>query len=143
MVCLVLLAVIAAPALSPKDADIRRLMELTTTSQLAGQITQQMMDSFKAAFTKVPDATWTELKKELTPEDLLAQIAGVYDRHFSHDDIKALIAFYETPLGKKLLKELPAITQESLEVGQTWGRAMGQRLMQRLEAKGYRLPAPK
>ncbi|HSI04056.1 MAG: DUF2059 domain-containing protein [Myxococcota bacterium] len=143
MVCLVLLAVMATPAPSPKEADIRRLMELTTTSELAGQITQQMLESFKAAFTKVPDATWTELKKELTPDDLLAKIGAVYDRHFSHDDIKALIAFYETPLGKKLLKELPAVTLESLEVGQTWGRAMGQRMMERLEAKGYRLPAAK
>ncbi len=143
MVCLVLLVAVAASEPSPKDADIRRLMELTTTSQLASQITQQMMESFKAAFTKVPDATWSELKKELTPEDLLAKIAAVYDRHFTHDDIKALITFYETPLGRKLLKELPAVTQESLEVGQTWGRTMGQRMMERLDAKGYRLPPPK
>ena len=143
MVCLVLLAVLAAPEPSPKEVDIRRLLELTNTAQLAGQITQQMMDSFKAAFAKVPDATWVELKKELTPNDLLTKIAEVYDRHFTHDDIKALIAFYQTPLGAKLLKELPAITQESLEAGQVWGRAMGQRMMDRLDAKGYRLPPPK
>lgn len=143
MVCLVLLAVLADPAASTKEADIKKLMEMTATSQLGQQITAQMMESFKAAFPKVPDAIWTEVKKDVTPGDLNAKIATVYDSHFTHDEIKGLVAFYETPLGKKLLKELPGVTQESLEIGQAWGRAMGQKLMERLEAKGYRLPGPK
>lgn len=148
MVCLLFLVLAAAepatPAVPPaKQADIRRLMTLTATAQLPAQITQQMTDSFKAAFPKAPDAVWNDLKKQLTPNELLGKIEEVYDRHFTHDEIKGLIAFYETPLGKKLLTELPAVNQDSLEVGQTWGRAMGEKYMKGLEAKGYRLPPPK
>ncbi len=148
MVCLLLLTLAAAepaapPAAGAKQVDIRRLMDLTATARLPVQITQQMSESFKAAFPKTPNAVWNDLEKQLTPNELLGKIEEVYDRHFTHEEIKGLIAFYETPLGKKLLTELPAVNQESLEAGQAWGRAMGEKYMKGLEAKGYRLPPPK
>lgn len=142
MVCLIVLALLGADSPS-KEADIRHLMEMTGMSQLGAQISDQLMTSFKAAFPKVPEGVWKEVKGELKPEELVAQLVPVYDRHFTQDEIKGLIAFYETPLGKKLVKELPLLTAESLETGQVWGRAQGERTMKLLESKGYRLPPPK
>ncbi|MFA6448073.1 MAG: DUF2059 domain-containing protein [bacterium] len=38
----------------------------------------------------------------------------IYAKHFSDDDIKAMIAFYDSPVGKKLVAESPAIATESM-----------------------------
>ena len=36
-------------------------------------------------------------------------IVSVYDTHFSDEELKQLIAFYESPIGKKAASVLPAI----------------------------------
>jgi hypothetical protein len=39
----------------------------------------------------------------------------VYNKYFSADELKDIIAFYKTPTGKKTLKVMPDLTRESME----------------------------
>jgi uncharacterized protein len=39
----------------------------------------------------------------------------VYQKHFTKGDIDTLIAFYSTPTGQKMLRELPEIMSEAME----------------------------
>lgn len=48
---------------------------------------------------------WKEMLKVMIP---------VYQKHFTHNDLNAMIAFYSSPVGQKLVRELPAITAESM-----------------------------
>jgi hypothetical protein len=68
-------------------------------------------------------------------------IAPIYDQHFTHAEIRQMISFYESPLGRKISATLPQIQQESLDVGQQWGERLGERLSrrvnQRLNQHGY------
>ena len=41
-------------------------------------------------------------------------VISTYDRHFSKDELKALILFYKTPLARKGVTEVPDKVQESL-----------------------------
>jgi hypothetical protein len=41
----------------------------------------------------------------------------IYAKNFSLDDIQGLIQFYETPLGKRVVKTLPEVSQQSQRVG--------------------------
>ena len=41
-------------------------------------------------------------------------------RHFTPEEIKAIVVFYETPAGRKLLVESPALLQESFAAAQEW-----------------------
>ncbi len=38
-----------------------------------------------------------------------------YQKHFTHGDIEAMNAFYSSPVGQKVLRELPDVTQESMQ----------------------------
>ncbi len=49
------------------------------------------------------------------------KVIPIYDRHLSHEEIRGLIQFYETPLGRRLVKVLPQIMQESMAAGEEWG----------------------
>lgn len=62
---------------------------------------------------------------------------AIYSKHYTNEDIKGMIAFYQTPLGKKLISILPKITQESIEVSQQYGIKAARRAIQKLEAEGY------
>ena len=39
----------------------------------------------------------------------------VYQRHFTTSDIDAMVAFYSSPTGQKMLNDLPQIIQESMQ----------------------------
>jgi uncharacterized protein len=40
--------------------------------------------------------------------------APLFERHYTEDEVKGLIAFYKSPLGKKVLKVMPSMTAEAL-----------------------------
>ena len=84
-----------------KIADIHRLMKLTGSGDLGIQVINQLMVSLKKAMPQVPEGFWEEFSKEVKPDELIEQIVPVYDRNLSHDDVKELIKFYESPIGKK------------------------------------------
>ena len=44
-------------------------------------------------------------------------VIPIYARHFSTDDIQGLIQFYESPLGQRVVKTMPQVTQESESAG--------------------------
>lgn len=52
------------------------------------------------------------------------QLAAVYARHFSIDELHQIIAFYKTPTGQKMIAELPAIAKENMALGQQFGRSV-------------------
>ena len=60
------------------------------------------------------------IQQRLDVDSLLYQMVPIYSRYYTREEIMGLIAFYETPLGRKLIKELPQILQESFAASQTW-----------------------
>ncbi len=48
-------------------------------------------------------------------DEMLQAMVPVYQKHFTKGDVDALIAFYSTPTGQKVLQELPAITAEAMQ----------------------------
>ncbi len=66
----------------------------------------------------------TELVKLLVP---------TYQKHLSLEDLKGIIAFYESPLGIKYAEKTPFITQESMAIGQQWGMLLGQKIAKKME----------
>ncbi len=136
-----LLAVIAAavPAQdNEKREDIRRLLELTGSAELGIDIMEQMIDNYKMSFPEVPSEFWDNFMKEVRPDDLINLIIPIYDRYFTHREIRGIIAFYETDTGKKLIRVLPLIQQDSYDAGAAWGLEISNRVIKRLEEKGYR-----
>lgn len=53
--------------------------------------------------------------KSLPWDEMLDSMVPVYQKHFTKGDVNALIAFYGTATGQKLLRDMPAIMQEAME----------------------------
>lgn len=73
-----------------------------------------------------------EILKVFTVERVESLIFPIYDKYFSDEEIVALIAFYESPLGKKTTSVLPQIMNESLAVGEILGREVQESAMERI-----------
>jgi hypothetical protein len=96
-----------------------------------------MIEQFKGIIPEAPDEYWDLVLKEFSGGELVQLIIPIYDRHFSHEEIKDIIKFYETPTGKKMVEKLPLITQESMNAGQQWGMEIGEIIQNKLIKDGY------
>ena len=119
----------------PSDAAIAEATKLTEmigvnhqAEQLLAIMRNQMIQLVMRAGNKQqPDAT--KIVDEVLMPDFIAQsgelskdIIEVWASNFTVDDLKGLEAFYNTPLGKKLIQTLPAVTQQGMVSGQAWGQ---------------------
>ncbi len=120
-----------------KEKDIRKFLELTGSGEMGVMAMQQMISSYKQAFTNVPDEFWDEFMKKVNPNDLIDLVVPIYDKYYTEEDIKALIAFYQTPIGQKTIKLMPQISQESMKAGEEWGMKLGEKIAEEMKAGGY------
>jgi hypothetical protein len=56
-----------------------------------------------------------EMVKNFPVDELLDAIIPVYQKHFTKGDVDALVAFYSSATGQKMLKEMPAMAAESMQ----------------------------
>jgi len=152
---LVLLATSAGAAQQPAAPDSPStrddILRLFDTMQIRQQmrlvmesVAQQMKDMTRETLKK-RDATITdeqlvrfdsiaeESMKDFPVDAMLDDMIPVYQKHLSKPDVDAMIVFYSSPTGQKLLREMPAMTQEGMQAA--YGRMQKQMdaTMQRIE----------
>jgi hypothetical protein len=121
-----------------KDKLVRELIAITGADRIGAQIMEALIQQFRQVYTDVPAAYWQDLRSPLQEAELREQIVPVYADRFSASELKDILTFYRSPLGKKLVAELPEITRRSLAVGQEWGKQQTGKLMAKLKADGYK-----
>jgi uncharacterized protein len=105
-----------------KDADIRSLMEMVGARRMAQDVAakgaQQLRENLVATLPasqqgqQFVNAFVADYQKKFNSEDVTSQIVGIYDKHFTDDEIKGLMQFYGSPLGRKFAAETPKIQAE-------------------------------
>ena len=66
---------------------------------------------FDSQFKKAMD----DLVKKMPADEIVQAMIPTYQKHFTHGDIEAMNAFYSSPVGQKVLEELPAVMQEGMQ----------------------------
>ncbi len=131
----------AAEAAAPLDPalakDIRHLLEVSGTPALAVQVTHQMVETFQKMMPNVPAAFWAKFEKKVNPQDFVNLMVPVYAHHLTRSEVKGLIRFYSSPVGRRLVKAMPAITAESQAAGRRFGMKISQEAIDELKAQGY------
>jgi len=129
-------AAAAAPIDPAKEAEIRKLLEMTGTVKMVNQMLKQMMGTLRDRASTLPPEFWDNLAKEMDAQKLVEKMIPVYDKYYSLEDLKAVNAFYQTPAGQHLLQVQPAVLKESMAIGQEWGRDAGMKAV--LEIQNYK-----
>jgi hypothetical protein len=127
------------PVPAAKEVKIREILRLTGAGQLATMVAQQTITAMKPHLSGVPESFWQEFMAEVKPAEMEELVVPIYARHFSEAELQGLIDFYSSPLGRKVIGEMPGVMQESMAAGQTWGRELGERVVSRAKAKGYKI----
>jgi hypothetical protein len=128
-----------------KRADIEKLLDMTGAmavgQQMAGAVAAQFIQTIKQIRPDIPQKLIDALPQEIEAvfsanvESLKAAVIPLYDKHFTAAEVREMIKFYSTDLGKKLIKVMPALTQESMGAGQRWGEALAPQINDRVRAR--------
>jgi peptidylprolyl isomerase len=130
-------ATTAAKIDSKKEQSIRELLSLSGSEQTVKSAIPRIMQQYQGMITDAPAGFWDRMTKKFTDATtvLLERLIPVYDAHFTQDEIDSIVAFYKTPAGAKMAKEMPLIQNESSQVGQKWGQELGEQVQADLQAE--------
>ncbi|HKW61981.1 MAG TPA: DUF2059 domain-containing protein [Candidatus Acidoferrum sp.] len=105
-----------------KEADIRSLMELVGARDLvqdgATTAIEQSREKLRGTVPnndkgqKFVNAFAVSYQKKFDADQVTDQLVGIYDKHFTDDEVKGLLQFYGSPLGQKVAAEMPKINRE-------------------------------
>lgn len=99
--------------------DVIKVIELSGTAgpmKMAKEQILKMIPSDKqAAFIVEFDATLPGLYEKM---------AKVYMETYTKADIKAMLAFYESPVGKKMNEKSGEVAEKTMAAGQEWGESL-------------------
>jgi hypothetical protein len=120
-----------------KEDRIRHMLELSKTREQGYQGALLMFEQFQKIATDVPEGFWDEILDILVEnlDEFVEMLIPIYDRHFSAEDIEALIAFYESPVGQRYIEKQGTVQQEAMIAGQRWGEQMAEVVLERLESQ--------
>ena len=123
---------------SQKKENIRKLIKISGNADIIIQrstlpynnqmnlIIQRMRpDLSKKVVKKLEQELRAEIERKIQdPGGLMDYIISIYDSHFTPQEIKDWLLFYESPLGKKINSTMPSVMGESNMAYQQWSRSI-------------------
>jgi len=126
-----------------KEADIRRLLDLVQPRERINQQMRELVPAMKRIAPHVPEKTIVDVIAELNFDSEMVQriYVPLYDWHYTGDEIKQLLKFYETPIGERMLRSSTIIEVQAMSRGVSIGQELMKRIEERLKSKGYKVTA--
>ena len=129
---------------------------LTFAFVLAAQLTMAQDDAFKKDVMKVIEVSGSNAQMKLAKDQILKMIppdkqaafiiefdatlpayydkvAKVYMEVYTKEDIKAMLAFYESPVGKKMTAKAGELAEKSQAAAQEWGQGLQPMMMKYMQ----------
>lgn len=95
------------------------------TQRLVSIVSESSFDVVIAPLKQyIPADKFSEAEKEIkaTMPELYEAMAKIYMEEFTHSEIKELLKFYETPIGRKMASKTSVLAQKGMVEGARWGQ---------------------
>jgi hypothetical protein len=126
----------AAHAQQPTAAAIasgKELVAITGTTTLFNSLIAGVIEQAKLLYlqqnpglSKDLNEIADKLRSDMAPRlsELSDEVAKLYATNFTDQELKTIIAFYQSPAGKKLLTQQPIVVDSSMRFAQTWANGL-------------------
>lgn len=94
-------------------------MHAQLESMISTQIEQvAKCEAMKPAIQEYSRDMTALITTQLRAETFMPEVAQIYVDVFTHEELEAVLAFYRSPVGQKMLAKMPELMQRSMTVGQ-------------------------
>jgi hypothetical protein len=113
------IAAAQVPERSTHEQAARGLLRVMGVVRTAEAGAEAMMGTIRGNPELAPfeDVFRAWYKKVIATGDFEGEMAEVYMRHFTEQELREIATFYETPLGHKMLETMQEVMKEGAEVG--------------------------
>lgn len=96
-------------------SDVKKVIELTGASAQVDVAKKQILGM-------IPEAKQADFLKEFNASlpSYFDKMAEVYMQEYTHADVKEMIKFYESPVGKKIGSKAGVLAEKTMEAAQAW-----------------------
>ena len=145
----------AAQTKNPSPAALlmaKELIELKGATKMFDPLLAGVIEYHKSFFLqnnpnlgKDLDVVAQKLVVDLAPRraEMQQQVARIYAEHFSEQELRDALAFYKTPLGKKLIDEEPKVIDDSMKAADAWSHKFAEEVVAKfraeMKARGHNL----
>jgi hypothetical protein len=120
----------------PSEQQVRQLMTTIGLGKTLVQMNGQVAGMMQKQLPCVPADTWQNFIDANASDQLIGRLVPVFQKHFSAEDIDGLIRFYSSPLGQKVLTEMPQAMAEATQVNAQWSHERMTQLVDQLQKDG-------
>jgi hypothetical protein len=124
-------------------AKVEQVFELTGVTRLMQQAAEQANGAMINMLTTMNPGHGAEIdrlmREQFLPEyqrripEFTAEVERLYALTFSDEELDAMITFYKSPLGKKMLDRLPGLMQQTTTMGQAWGQRVAREIIEQMK----------
>ena len=122
---------------SASRESVEKLMELTQVSKMMVAMQSQMANMFegmgtemklsdaeKPAFEKYMKKLSMLMREEMQWEKFKEPFIDIYMKHFSEREVRGLVEFYSSDIGRSMIEKMPLVMQDSMAISQQVMRRM-------------------
>jgi uncharacterized protein len=125
-------------------ATAKEIVALTGATTLFNPLIAGVIEQAKGLFLQQNPALAKDinevaanLRTQLQPRfvEIANEVAREYATRFTDKELTELLAFYKTPVGKKLIVQQPLIADASLRFAQDWANKLSEEVMNKMRAE--------
>jgi uncharacterized protein len=133
-------------------ATAKELVQVTGATALFNPLIAGVVEQAKLLFLQQDPSLNKDLtevankmRAALAPRfsEVTDEVAKLYASHFNEQELKQILVFYKSPVGKKLLAQQPNIIDSSMKYAQTWANKLSDevvaKMREEMKKKGHNL----
>jgi uncharacterized protein len=136
-----------APGAPPSAASLllaKQIIEIKGVNKLFDPLVRGVVEKVKDQFMQTNfmwandlNAVAVQLTKEFAPreDELVDQTARIYASHFTEAELRQILTFYQSPLGRKMVAEEPKALDESMANAGNFGDKLSDEVIDRMRAE--------
>jgi hypothetical protein len=122
-------------------ATAEELINVTGATQLFNPLIAGVIEQAKIlylqqnpALAKDLNEITAKLRTDLAPRftELTTEVATLYATHFTEAELKQILTFYQSPVGKKMLSQQPVVIDASMKFAQSWANKLSDEVVAKM-----------
>ncbi len=118
------------------EEQVRQLMEVVGVGKMLSQMNAQAVSTMQQSMPCVPADFWQNYMDANQTQRFIGRLVPVYQHHFTADELDGLLKFYRSPLGQKVINEMPTTMAEANQAGQQWSHERSDQMIAELKQMG-------
>jgi len=126
------------PAATPERQETLRLLDAMGIRDVSAKSVSARLAEFGRANPKVPHEFWQEMYQRMVGRQaLLVGLGDALENDVSREQIRGLLEFYESDLGKAAVELRTSLAMQGSALGRKLGQELNEEVRAELKSRGY------